>query len=470
MSRSESTTALAYIKNELHMLKILSEQASPPPYIIKLYNHFVVNQNNASNTLYVFLKLAPEGSLAQYVHRCGPLTEPAAATIFSQLTVALEYLHLKGRIAHRDVKLKALLLLSLPPKGNDPKLTGWSSTLVMLTNFGASRTVTTVASGQTGRQGQQQDLCHTACAGAAGQYTPPELLDEKVLATSGYNPFLVDVWMAGITLYGMVCYPAFPFPQVCNSLCPSLSDLDFAHYPFLFQQEDTQAQLRAQCSRAWRWPPTVKPSPPLHALLWAMLQPDPAARIRVEALAGQQWLAAEYKTAVRRTQQPQPQPQPEKRPQQKQQPQQQQQPLQQAQPKQQQPKQPKQSPLLPKPAQEMSSKKRKSIEKSKVSGKIKSSSSKGAKSGKGKSINSGSGSFRNKSSKVKSSTSKSKRSAPTPVVKSSVASKRSSKSAAPKSTTKSKSSSSSAASSKSNKKTTKSLGKSTSSSAKSNKK
>lgn len=219
MSRCESTTALAYIKNELHMLKILSEQPSPPPYIIKLYNHFVVNQNNASNTLYVFLKLAPEGSLAQYVHRCGPLTEPAAATIFSQLTVALEYLHLKGRIAHRDVKLEAVLLLSLPPRGDDPKLTGWSSTLVMLTNFGASRTVTTVASLKTEQgQGQQQGLCHTACAGAAGQYTPPELLDEKVLATSGYNPFLVDVWMAGITLYGMVCYPAFPFPQVCNSL------------------------------------------------------------------------------------------------------------------------------------------------------------------------------------------------------------------------------------------------------------
>lgn len=59
----------------------------------------------------VLMELLKDGTLTDYLSENGPMTEPAAAAWFIDLTRALEYLHEECKLAHRNVKTVMLFFV-----------------------------------------------------------------------------------------------------------------------------------------------------------------------------------------------------------------------------------------------------------------------------------------------------------------------------------------------------------------------
>src|SRR6218665_53012 len=87
------------MKNELYIMSMLNNR-----YIMKLYAHFVVNNN-----IYIFMKLANNGTLFQLIKDGGSADESECKYFMAQLFVGIEYMHEQG-IAHKDLKLENVLL------------------------------------------------------------------------------------------------------------------------------------------------------------------------------------------------------------------------------------------------------------------------------------------------------------------------------------------------------------------------
>lgn len=62
-----------------------------------------------TNICYYVMKLAEYGELFRFVEHTDRFSERLAKTLFSQIILGLEYLHLNG-IAHRDIKPENLLI------------------------------------------------------------------------------------------------------------------------------------------------------------------------------------------------------------------------------------------------------------------------------------------------------------------------------------------------------------------------
>jgi 5'-AMP-activated protein kinase catalytic alpha subunit len=59
--------------------------------------------------IYIFMELATNGELYNYIQKKKKLSEKEASRIFAQLLLGIEYIHLMG-IVHRDLKPENLLL------------------------------------------------------------------------------------------------------------------------------------------------------------------------------------------------------------------------------------------------------------------------------------------------------------------------------------------------------------------------
>ncbi|KAH9419274.1 hypothetical protein DERP_005781 [Dermatophagoides pteronyssinus] len=225
------------LKNELFILKKINN-----PYIVKLYAHFVVNTN-----LFIFLKLANSGTLARYVHMKGVLKERESQMLFSQMLVAIEYIH-SLNIAHRDMKLENILLIRHP----NNKIT------ILITDFGLSRMVSYDTNGSVV---MNRTYCGTI------DYMAPEIISERP-----YNALTADIWSLGICLYVM------------------LNDT------FPFEAKNPYYQLQLQLKHCWAFSDNVAENPQdsLIHILTLMLEPDPLKRITISALVHHPWIVDEY--------------------------------------------------------------------------------------------------------------------------------------------------------------------------------
>ncbi|XP_023233595.1 testis-specific serine/threonine-protein kinase 1-like [Centruroides sculpturatus] len=148
-------------------LGIISEIAHP--HIIEI-NRII----DFGPEVYIFMELAENGDLLDYMKRHLIISEERAQKYFFHLTLAVDYLH-SNNISHRDIKCENLLIMA--------------DDTIKLTDFGFSRKYDSKAG--------KKHLSETYCGSAA--YAAPE-----VLQGVPYNPMMNDVWSMGCILFIMI--------------------------------------------------------------------------------------------------------------------------------------------------------------------------------------------------------------------------------------------------------------------------
>jgi len=135
------------------------------PHVLQIRGVF-----ETPTTLYLVLELAIGGDLFDRVAQGGQ-PEPVAKEIFTQMLLAMKYLHAQG-IVHRDLKPENILLKSAT--GNDIKIS----------DFGLSRII------------DEGTYMKTICG--TPQYVAPEILTKA--EKEGYGK-AVDMWSLGVILF-----------------------------------------------------------------------------------------------------------------------------------------------------------------------------------------------------------------------------------------------------------------------------
>ena len=161
------------------------------PFIAKFFDYFETEQYFC-----VVLEFCENGNLEDFIKTSGRLREEKARVIFTQILLAIEYLHNTAHIIHRDIKPQNILF----DKNNNIKLIDFG----LAENFNCSK-----------------PFFNTFCGTAF--YLPPEMVNMP-----RYD-MKVDIWSLGVLLHYMV-YGKLPFQgQSLNEICQKLlySDPDF---------------------------------------------------------------------------------------------------------------------------------------------------------------------------------------------------------------------------------------------------
>lgn len=167
---------------EISILKNANHQ-----YIAEL---FEIIDNEDEPYIYLVLELVSNGSLKSLLVPGQPLSEDLSRKIFSQLIVAVGYLHFNLNVIHRDLKAENILLDQ--------------NQNIRLIDFGLSTTI----------EIPSPDIQRTACGSPA--YAAPEIIVQDSYTESA------DIWSLGILLYLMTT-GHFPFDT--SSVTKLLNDI-----------------------------------------------------------------------------------------------------------------------------------------------------------------------------------------------------------------------------------------------------
>ncbi|KAK8853943.1 hypothetical protein M9Y10_016491 [Tritrichomonas musculus] len=206
---------------ELSLLKQLHH-----PFIAELFE--IIEDNDA---IYVVMENVERGNLLDYINSQGTLDEHKARRYFSQLMSALDYLHNKKFIVHRDLKAENILI----DKYDN----------IRLIDFGFSSEFSKFKPELT-----------TACGSPA--YAAPEMIQGYPYTKSA------DIWSAGVVLYAMVA-----------GVLP-------------FDDENTQTILQKIVYTDVVYPPTMSRS--LIDLLKRLLIKNPSKRLSISQISQHPWL------------------------------------------------------------------------------------------------------------------------------------------------------------------------------------
>ena len=149
---------------EIDLMKKLSH-----PNITKILEYF-----ESEKYYLIIMEYINGGNLFSFVKKRRKLNEKLAKFLFIQIINGIKYLHSKN-IVHRDIKLENILI----DVNNNIKIC----------DFGISKILT-----------KKEEKCYDQC-GTLMYMAPEILLSNK---EKGYNPFLIDIYSAGIALYIML--------------------------------------------------------------------------------------------------------------------------------------------------------------------------------------------------------------------------------------------------------------------------
>ncbi|KAI3436682.1 hypothetical protein D9Q98_006098 [Chlorella vulgaris] len=211
------------IKREITILKQIRH-----PHIVNL-----LEVMSSKDCIFMVLELVTGGELFDKIVAEGPMKEPVARRVFSQLLDAVGHCHDQG-VYHRDLKPENVLLCS--------------DGTVKLSDFGLGALPSSTGVDQ---------LLRTTCG--TPNYVAPE-----VLAKRGYKGGPADVWSLGVLLYVLLsgCLP--------------------------FDEDDLVALFAKISNARYEVPPWL--SKEAVSLLACMLNPDPTQRPTVGQLWQQPWM------------------------------------------------------------------------------------------------------------------------------------------------------------------------------------
>ncbi|XP_063220988.1 testis-specific serine/threonine-protein kinase 2-like isoform X2 [Bacillus rossius redtenbacheri] len=160
-----------FVRREMEILQGLNH-----PNVIKFLESIETDKS-----VHMVMELAENGSLLASLRDHSHFDEEAARRYLGQILDVMEYCYKRG-VVHRDIKLENLLL----DEGFNIKLT----------DFGLAR------AGMFPEDGRPR-MSESFCGSYA--YAAPE-----VLTATRHDPYLSDVWSAGVVLYAMV-FGRMPF-------------------------------------------------------------------------------------------------------------------------------------------------------------------------------------------------------------------------------------------------------------------
>lgn len=296
LSKTSENYRTKFLPRELNILKKIHHNN-----ICKI--HEIIH---IGDRIFILMQFCNKGTIADLLHKTGPLSEPVARNLFVQTVDAVIYLH-SFSIAHRDLKVENVLL----DNEYTPKLTDFSystscssetkivatttNTTKKLTkpttprlietngsisssfkinndfnnsNYTKSNSPNAISSPPTnsnyviGKQSSPRNLPKlndTFCGTLP--YLSPEMIRQLP-----YDSKKTDIWSLGICLYVML-----------NDRLP---------FPF----DDIKLMIKKQQAKDYKFKPNLEFSDQLKDLISTMLEPDYSKRPEASEIAKHQWM------------------------------------------------------------------------------------------------------------------------------------------------------------------------------------
>lgn len=212
-----------------------------------------------ADRIFIVMQYCPHGTIADLLHKLGPLSEPVARDLFIQTVDAVVYMH-SIDLAHRDLKVENILL----DQDFCPKLTDFSYSIdVREKHNSLSR-----KSHKSGSLKQLKNvksrspikLSDTFCG------TLPYLSPEMIRQTP-YDSKKTDVWSLGVCLY------------------VTLND----RLPFPFN--DIRLMVKKQITRDYKFRAHGEFSDQLRDIISLMLEPDFPKRLTSQEVSRHVWMS-----------------------------------------------------------------------------------------------------------------------------------------------------------------------------------
>ena len=206
------------------------------------------------------------GNLFSFVKKRRKLSEKTAKFLFRQIILGIKYIH-EQNIVHRDIKLENLLI----DLNNNVKIC----------DFGIGRKIKS-----------KNQLLHDQC-GTLMYMAPEILLSSK---EKGYEPFPVDIWSSGISLYIMLS-GTLPF-NYKNKKNSEDEEEENEEEEESFSDNKSKSKkneednFKLQYSIVYKEPKKIeKISDEARDLLKGLLNKDPKKRLTCEQILNHPWLS-----------------------------------------------------------------------------------------------------------------------------------------------------------------------------------
>lgn len=240
--------------------------------ILKKINHFNICKIHeiiqVADRVFIVMQYCSRGTIADLLHRLGPLSEPVSRFLFSQTADAVNYMH-SIELAHRDLKLENILL----DTDYSPKITDFSYS-VHLVDKQAQQAPIGADSRNTNSSSKYKNLNNkprSAPTNSMSRLTDTfcgtlPYLSPEMVRQQAYNPKRTDLWSLGVCLYVML-----------NDRVP---------FPF----NDMKVLLRKQLLKDYKFKTSIEFSDQVKDLVNLMLEPDPNKRISSLEVTKHVWL------------------------------------------------------------------------------------------------------------------------------------------------------------------------------------
>ena len=205
------------------------------------------------------------GNLFSFVKKRRKLSEKTAKFLFRQIILGIKYIH-EQNIVHRDIKLENLLI----DLNNNIKIC----------DFGIGRKIKS-----------KNQLLHDQC-GTLMYMAPEILLSSK---EKGYEPFPVDIWSSGISLYIMLSGTLpFNYKNKKNSDTDEEEEIEEEEESISEKsksKKNEEDNFKLQYSIVYKEPKKIENiSDEARDLLKGLLNKDPKKRLTCDEILNHPWL------------------------------------------------------------------------------------------------------------------------------------------------------------------------------------
>lgn len=248
LSKTSENYRTKFLPRELTILKRIS-------HVNICKTHEIMQ---VADRIFIVMQFCSHGTIADLLHKLGPLSEPVARDIFVQTVDAITYMH-SIDLAHRDLKVENILL----DQDFCPKLTDFSySVYICEKQSSLSKKSHKSNSSKQLKNVQSRSpikLSETFCG------TLPYLSPEMIRQTP-YDSKKTDVWSLGVCLY------------------VTLND----RLPFPFN--DIRLMVKKQMTRDYKFKAHSEFSDQLKDLISLMLEPEFSKRLTSQEVRGHVWM------------------------------------------------------------------------------------------------------------------------------------------------------------------------------------